>query len=181
VYAEYIGSKKPPSIEEDETVNVAKLEEKGWTGFMKEPDTGKLFIYNYMLKGMVKHAGNTLKTALGIKALRSKLDDIVFISPRKIYLNQNEPDGVNERPIRVTTQQGPRVALIRSDYINEGKILDFEVTLVHHDEVTWEVVEKLLHHGQLMGLGQFRNGGYGQFKVLPAPTPTPTLESVTAV
>jgi hypothetical protein len=166
IFSTYIGSKKPSEIEEDESVNVNKTEEKGWTGFMQDPDSKDLFLYNYMFKGCLKAAGNTLKNVVNIKALRSKIDDFVFISPRKVSLGQDKPDGVNERPIRVLTPQGPRVALIRSDYIKAGKILEFEITLVGHPEISWATIETLLKHGQHMGLGQFRNGGFGQFELL---------------
>jgi len=164
VYKTYIESKKPEGIDEEEYLTVQKVEEKGWTGF-HEDETG-LFIYDYMLKGFLKNAGNVLKESLKIKALRSKLDNYVFIKPRRIYLGQKESDGFLERPLRAMTQQGPRVTLARSDYINKGKILAFEILLLPHKEVTWKVIDELLAYGELMGLGQFRNGGYGRFKVV---------------
>lgn len=165
VYRTYIESKKPESLNgEDEYLTVEKIEEKGWTGFHK--DEQGLFIYEYMIKGFLKHAGNTLKEGVKIKALRSKLDDYCFISPRKIYLGQNEPDGFIERPLRAMTAQGPRVTLARSDFINPGKRIGFEITLLPHKEISWEVIDKLLAYGELSGLGQFRNGGYGRFKVM---------------
>jgi hypothetical protein len=164
VYKTYIESKKPAGQTEPEYLTVEKSEEKGWTGFHK--DENGLFIYEYMIKGFLKAAGNTLKEIVKVKNLRSKIDDFVFIAPRRIYLNQQEPDGVIERPLRAMTMQGPRVTLARSDYVKEGKELDFEIILIPHKEVDQELIETLLEHGRLMGLGQFRNGGYGRFEVL---------------
>ena len=165
IYKSYIESKKPEDkSNEDESDTVMKIEEKGWTGFHK--DEQGLFIYEYMVKGFLKAAGNVLKDIMKIKALRSKIDDFVFIQPRRIYLGQNEPDGILERPIRVMTMQGPRVSLIRSDYVKAGTVITFQITMVPHKEITWEVLGGLLKHGELMGLGQFRNGGYGRFKVI---------------
>jgi hypothetical protein len=164
VYKTYIESKKPETITEDEYLTVEKIEEKGWTGF--HHDENGLFIYEYMVKGFLKAAGNVLKDILKIKALRSKIDDFVFIKPRRIYLGQKEADGVIERPLRCMTMQGPRVTLARSDYINDGKELEFEITLIPHKEIKEETLLTLLKHGELMGLGQFRNGGYGRFKVV---------------
>ncbi len=161
IYKSFIETKKPQDKEEDESLTVEKIEEKGWTGFHK--DEHGLFIYDYMVKGFLKHAGNVLKENLKIKALRSKLDDFIFIFPRKIYLGKEEPDGVLERPIRIMTAQGPRVALIRSDYVNIGTVLKFRFVLFPHKEITWEVIQQLLGYGEFMGLGQFRNGGYGKF------------------
>ncbi|MCK4328784.1 hypothetical protein KAX02_02970 [candidate division WOR-3 bacterium] len=164
VYKTYIESKKPDNISEDEYLTVEKIEEKGWTGFHK--DLNGLFIYEYTIKGFLKHAGNVLKDIVKIKNLRSKIDNYVFISPRRIYLNQDKPDGVIERPLRAMTALGPRVTIARSDYIKAGKEIDFKIMLVQHKEITMKKIMELFKYGELMGLGQFRNGGYGRFKVL---------------
>lgn len=165
VYKTYIESKKPEEKNgEDEYLTIDKVEEKGWTGFRRD-DKG-LFIYEYMVKGFLKNAGNILKDIVKIKALRSKIDNYVFILPRRIYIGQNEPDGMIERPLRAMTAQGPRVTLARSDFIKAGKIIEFEIVLVSHKELKWKVIDELLEYGELMGLGQFRNGGYGRFKVV---------------
>lgn len=164
VYRTYIESKKPAEKTDDESATVSKIEEKGWTGFHHNDDG--LFIYEYMIKGFLKAAGNVLKDIVKVKNLRSKLDDFVFISPREIPLGQAEPDGVVERPLRAMTMQGPRVTLARSDYIKKGKVLEFTITLVPHKEINFELLNRLLAHGKLMGLGQFRNGGYGRFEVI---------------
>jgi len=163
VYKTYIESKKPESITEEEYLTVSKIEEKGWTGFHND-DQG-LFVYDYLIKGFLKNSGNIQKDTLKIKALRSKLDDICFIFPRRIYLGLTVPDGIIERPLRAMTMQGPRVTLARSDYMAAGKTLDFEIGLMPHKEITWQVIDQLLEYGQFMGLGQFRNGGYGRFEV----------------
>jgi len=165
VYRTYIESKKPEDKNgEDEYLTVEKVEEKGWTGF--HIDENGLFIYEYMIKGFLKNAGNVLKAAKKVAALKSKIDNFVFIAPRRIYLGQKEPDGMVERPLRAMTMKGPRVTLARSDYIKAGKMIEFEITLLQHKEVTWKLLDSLLEYGQLMGLGQFRNGGYGRFKVI---------------
>lgn len=165
VYKTYIESKKPESLNgEDEYLTVEKVEEKGWTGFHQ--DEKGLFIYNYMIKGFLKNAGNVLKDIVKIKALKSKIDNYIFINPRRIYLGKDEPDGFLERPLRAMTAQGPRVTLARSDTINAGTVIEFEITLVPHKEIKWSIIDELLEYGKLMGLGQFRNGGYGQFEVV---------------
>ncbi len=178
VYKTYIESKKPEGVTEDEYLTVEKIEEKGWTGF--HADDKGLFIYEYMIKGFLKAAGNVLKESLKIKALRSKIDDYVFISPRRIYLGKERPDGYIERPLRAMTMQGPRVTLARSDKINEGQEIEFTITLLPHKEINWKVIDKLLAHGELMGLGQFRNGGYGRFKVTKKGEPATDPEETAA-
>ncbi len=61
------------------------------------------------------------------------------------------------------TPLGPRVALIKSDYINVGKVIEIEIILIQHKEIKWKTIEELLDYGKLHGLGQFRNGGFGRF------------------
>lgn len=166
VYRSYIESKKPEDVEENEYLTVEKIEEKGWTGFHK--DENGLFIYEYMIKGFLKNSGDVQKDALKVKALRSKLDKFLFVTPRRIYLGKKEPDGVVERPLRAMTMQGPRVTLARSDMVNAGTELEFDLTLLPNpkNEITWELINELFDYGKLCGLGQFRNGGYGRIEVL---------------
>jgi hypothetical protein len=166
VYATYIESKRPQNDGngEVEADFVEKIEEKGWTGFLR--DENGLFIYDYMVRGFMKNAGNVLKDAVKVKSLRSKIDNYLFVQPRRIYLGQEKPDGVVERPLRAMTMQGPRVTLARSDKVSAGKEIEFHICLIPNKEITWDLVDTLLVYGELCGLGQFRNGGYGRFEVL---------------
>jgi len=180
VYATYIETKKPETETEDETEtvdNAMELEEKGWTGFHSD-DTG-LFIYDYMVKGFVRYAGNVLKEtiqnplkskkdkpAYGIQALRSKLTDFFFVYPRRIHLGKTEPDGSLERPLRSITAKGPRTSLARSDTIVAGTEFEFEYELLKHKEIKHETIAELLAYGERQGLGQWRNAGYGRFEVV---------------
>ena len=74
--------------------------------------------------GFLKESGNTLKDQLGIRNLRSKIDQYIYILPRRIHFAK-KPDGVLERPLRAMTMQGPRVALTRSDMVKAGTRLEF--------------------------------------------------------
>jgi len=177
VYKAYIETKKPLTVEEKEFLTVEKIEEKGWTGFHR--DENGLFIYDYMIRGMLKNAGEVLQQGIEVekekkgvmskeklKGIRGKLDKYVFIAPRKISLNKTAPDGIIERPLRAMTMQGPRVSLTRSDYVNAGLELEFEVELIKNKEITWEIIDMLFEYGKYCGLGQFRNGSYGRFLVM---------------
>jgi hypothetical protein len=162
VYKTYIETKKPDDNGEDESQTIEEIEEKGWTGFMS--DEKGLFVWDYYVKGFLKHAGNVLKETVKAKALRSKIDDFVFVFPRRIYFGKNQPDGVFERPLRAQTMRGPRVTLARSDYISAGSQFEFEIKLYPpHKEITEELIKTLLDYGQYMGFGQFRNGSFGRF------------------
>ncbi len=163
VYAKYIATKKPPEtgIVEDETETVMDdLEKSGWTGFHE--DENGLFLYDYQVKGFLKEAGNVLKDAVGVKALKSKIENFVFIEPRRIHLGKKVPDGILERPLRAQTPMGERVALARSDYVSAGTELKFTLRIVP-GPVKRKVIETILEYGAMKGLGQNRNSGYGRF------------------
>lgn len=163
VYKEFIVS-KGPEVEQDEAEAMKGLEEKGWTGFMS--DEKGLFIFNYMIKGFIKNAANVLKENADVKAFRSKIDDYLFVTPRKIYLGKEKPDGVLERPLRAMTAKGPRVSLARSDYISAGLELSFTVEVIKNKAFEIDDVMSLFKYGKYIGLGQWRNGGYGPFEVM---------------
>lgn len=148
---------------DEETTSVEQMEEKGWTGFMK--DENGLFIFDYMIKGFLKAAGTCLKEQIGIKAMKSKLDNFVFVYPRKIHLGKTEPDGILERSLRADTPQGTRTCLAKSDSVKAGTELNIEIHLLKHKEITADTIRELLSYGELKGLGQFRNGSYGRFKI----------------
>jgi hypothetical protein len=178
VYKTYIESKKPGNGDgEAEYLTVDKIEEKGWTGFHR--DENGLFIYDYMIRGFLKAAGEVMANGIMVdkekkgitvseklKAVKSKIDKYVFVFPRRIPLGVKEPEGYIERPLRAMTMQGPRVTLARSDYVKAGTILDIEIALLPQKEISWATIEQFLSYGELCGLGQFRNGSYGRFRVM---------------
>ncbi len=172
--------------QDDEREQMKDLEagEAGYTTFMQ--DEQGVYLYDFHVKGFLKEAGNVLKEVVetstvkktkdgpggepydlksaqvGVKALKSKLDNFVFVFPRRIFL-KDKVDGVFERPLRAMTALGPRVALAKSDYVAAGTQFEVEIALLPHKELTWPLIEELLDYGQLKGLGQFRNGSYGRF------------------
>lgn len=165
IYTDYIASKAEKSKSEnadiaDEIATVPVNEERGWTGFHE--DEQGIFVYDYLIKGFIKEAGNVLKDEKGVKALKSKLDSYLFVFPRHIYVG-TKPDDVFERPLRAMTMQGPRVTLVRSDMVNAGTVLKCELRLLKHKEINEDLLRELLDYGQFQGLGQFRNGSFGRF------------------
>ena len=163
IYKTYIASKAPDKEGADEVESVEEAEVKGWTGFHRVPGEGGMpFIYNYMIKGFMKAAGNTLKEQLKIKALKSKLDQFLFVSPRQIMLPEIDKEPL-ERPLRAMTPKGPIVSLARSDTVAAGTVLECELLLLDHKEIKEQTLRDLLDYGALKGLGQWRNADYGQF------------------
>lgn len=171
IYSKFIASKAPAGwLGEEETGTIpAKNEDAGVTMFHR--DEKGVFLYNYHLKGTIKEAGNVLKDSgdISIKNLRSKIDNYVFIQPRRLYLIRDgkpiqEPDRILERPLRGMTAQGPRISLVSSEVIDLPAELEFTLELVENKEVTLDIIRKLLDYGAYKGLGQWRNGGWGTFQ-----------------
>ena len=165
-YSAYIELKKQKALKElgveidpsDETILFD--EEKRLTGF--HSDENGLYLLDYQVKGMFKEYGNVLKDVLGVAALKSKIENFLFVEPRKIYLGKKEPDGIIERPLRAQTAQGQRVTIARSEYVDAGTTFYFDILLIP-GPVTINVARAILDYGKLKGFGQWRNGGYGRF------------------
>ena len=168
IYAKYIASKtKVDANAGQEIESVEDSEEAGWTGF--HTDDQGIFIYDYMIKGFLKSACEAMMAGGYIKkitAYKKWFDLMVFIRPRQIRL-QLEPDGVLERPIRAMTAKGPVVSLKRSDLVNPGKEISFDIELLPNSKgIDHEIIRKILLYGKFVGLGQWRgSGGYGQFEL----------------
>ena len=170
IYKNFIASKAPKPEEAEIEIETIMEEEKGWTGF--HTVNGKPIIYDYVLKGFFKDACSMLtrvdkknkqkNLSCQLRAFKKVIDGLVFIKPRKISIDLCGGEiGVNERPLRVPTPQGERVCLVRSDTVPAGSKLNFKIIIP--GEVTEELLREWLDYGQLRGLGQWRNGGFGSF------------------
>jgi len=168
IYAQYIAGKAALTDDAlaEELASVEKTEERGWTGFHKLPD-GTPILYDYVIKGFFKDACSMLRRASGtgsskLTSFKKVIDGMIFVAPRQIPLNINGGAmGVNERPLRAETAQGPRIALARSDTCPAGTTLEFTVTVL--GELPKSTLLEWLEYGALRGLGQWRNAGYGTF------------------
>ena len=183
VYAKYI---LDSDVNNEEVETVTEKEEKGWTGF--HIDDNGVFIYEYMLKGFLKSAVETLQEAGKINkvvAYKKWIDRAIQISPRRIYFGLPKPDGTIdpndpkqtegplERPLRTMTPKGERVTVTRSDFVNAGRQLKFNVGLLPNNKgLDWKVIQMAFEEfGQHIGLGQWRgSGGYGRFKMVEMKT-----------
>jgi len=174
LYEKYI-LPKAPVPDDAETISeldtVPDDEENGKqivTRFHRDMDG--LYLIDYQIKGFLKEAANNLKEHLsnaktkkaGIKNLRSKVDNYLFVFPRYIWL-ASDPDGEYCRPLRAQTAQGPRVTIAVSEYVNPGRSIEISLDLFPGTEISWTTVEEMLDYGKYKGIGQFRNGSYGRF------------------
>ena len=149
---------------------ILRVQDSSGTGF--HSDEKGIFIFDYMVRGFLKNAGNVIKGDVGIKQPKSKIDNFVFVKPRRIHLmldgkNIVKPDGVISRPLRAMTMQGPRVTIAKSDFIRPGAVMNMEFHVVDCDDgklFTISTLKDILSYGAYQGLGQFRNGSYGQFE-----------------
>lgn len=168
IYKEWIAGKAALTDEQlaEELATVEKVEEKGWTGFHML--NGGPVLYDYVLKGFFKGACGALRRvsdtrSAKIKAYKKIIDGLVFITPRRIplVLPEGEGLGVLERPLRAQTARGERVTLARSDTCPVGTTLSFTVTVL--GQVSKALLQEWLDYGALLGLGQWRSGGFGRF------------------
>jgi len=164
VYKKFIESKKPVSTEDSEVETVSQdvLEKAGWTGFHK--DEKGLFIYDYMVKGVLKNAADVLKGDM--TGQKQMVENYVFVFPRRIHLGVKVPSDILERPLRAMTQQGPRVTVVRSDMVAEGTEIKCSIEVLDSVKVSETKLRSLLDYGFYKGLGQFRNGSYGRFSYI---------------
>lgn len=177
IYTNYIATKgkdqKELDMGKEDVENVIDSEEK-ITGFYRDAETGAIVLKAYQIKGFLKEAAKVLKDQLGLLSCTSKIDNLVFVSPRNIPVMRDglpvtDPDGFLERPLRADTAQGPRVALAKSEMIHEGWSIDIEIEVLENKKtaksvnVDMDLVENLLEYGEKKGLLQWRNGGYGSF------------------
>lgn len=181
IHERFIASKAPdaPSLKEEvAALGADAVEQRGITVFAKTQD-GQPFIWNYMVKGFCKDACKSMRDADGsvsskLTMYKSRIDTLVFPKPRNIRLNMPEGSVIRvlERPLRAETMQGPRVALAASEMLDAGTTCEFDVTmLTDHIKGTRTKpgvsLEKCLvewfAYGQLRGMCQWRNAGYGAF------------------
>jgi hypothetical protein len=131
VATEFITSKaidpETGELPEDELETLPVALEKGTTAFHHLE--GKPIMYDYQVMGFLKDVGRTFNGLRGVEALRSKIDNLVFVKPRQFELHI--PDGQQitycERPLRAMTAQGPRTGLARSEELPAGTWFECEI------------------------------------------------------
>ncbi len=152
-------------LPEDEIETLPDALDRGTTVFHRDAD-GIPILFNYMIRGYLSNSGKVQngKVTGGIKNLRAKVKDLIFVTPRriKIHLPEGGEIGFLERPLRAETAQGPRVALARSEMVPSGSRIECGLTVLG-DVISEAVLRELLDYGYYHGLGQWRNGGWGSF------------------
>ena len=188
VATEFITSKaidpETGMLPEDELETLPVELEKGTTAFHKLD--GKPIMYDYQVKGFIKETGGMFNGLRGVEALKSKLENLVFVTPRQIELHL--PEGAQmtycERPLRGMTAQGPRTSVARSEELPAGtwfecrlevfrlptkepkkrKGQDEYVPVAPKAQISELILRDLFDFGTRRGFLQWRNGGHGRFE-----------------
>ncbi len=168
ILREYITSLAPNGGEDEvEAMTAADIDdgvEQGTTVFARD-ENGRPIFWDYMIRGFFKAAQGALNRIARYKLAAHKriVDTNVFIKERKIpvMLPDGSEIGICERPIRVQTPQGERVAIARSEEVPAGSYIEFTIQIM--DKSLRERIPLWLSYGQFNGLGQWRNAGHGKF------------------
>lgn len=178
IFTKYIATKARDFEKENAKEDVENVidENEKVTGFYRDVETGNVIIKGYQIKGFMKEAAKALKDQLGLASCVSKIDNFVFIAEDNIPVMRDgewikQPDNFLERPLRGETPQGPRVSLAKSEQVCGDWYLDITVKVIENKKTAKSValdmgvVEELLSYGQFKGLLQWRNAGYGSFRI----------------
>ena len=168
VFADFVASKAPDGDRAKEELERAeKVEEMGMTVFHRSPD-GAPTLDAYMVKGFFKDACGGLRRvpdtlSSKLKAYKTQIDALIFVEPDLIvmHLPAGAAIGTCARPIRVETQQGPRVSVVRSESVPPGTRFAATLMLLRPD--LEGIVREWLDYGALRGFCQWRNSGKGRF------------------
>jgi len=158
----------------EEDYDTPENEEISGMTYFRRDKNGIIYIPNFMVKGFFKSAAQALKDQLSLKAYKKKIDCFLFVFPNHIHFYRNgelikEPDDIYVRPLRGMTRQGERVTLVASERIkaseeNPVTTNEIKLVLIENKELTFEKIKSMLDYGFLLGISQFRNGGFGRFK-----------------
>jgi len=169
--SEFIAKRKGlESLPENEDELLPEAVEKGTTVFYRWPkDENIPALLNYQVLGFLKASAQVQNGRVegGVKALKSKVENNIFVSPRVIPLELPEGGEMDylERPLRAETMQGPRVTLARSEMLPEGTRFSCGVEILDGGAINEGVLRDLLDYGYYRGLGQWHNSGsYGTFR-----------------
>lgn len=172
IHERFIASKAPdaPKLQEEvEALGAEAVAERGTTIFPKTAG-GVPFLWDYQIKGFFKDACGCLRKvsdtrSAKLRAYKKDIDGLIFPVQRRIELHLPEGGemGSNQRPLRASTPQGERVALVSSESMPSGTWCEFEVSVLRDDLMP--IVREWLAYGRLRGIGQWRNSGCGRFKV----------------
>lgn len=157
---------------------VKELDTRGTTIFFWNKELDRPMIGDHMIYGFMKAAAE----AIGRTVERKKSMLFHSISYTQSIINQHVrcdqefltfdkdierlPDGTPkylQRSLRAQTAQGPRVSLVKSEVVPAGAKLRFTLKVLNDSPLDEQAIHRLFSYGEMTGLGQWRNAGYGTF------------------
>lgn len=156
----------------------AELDVKGTTVFFWDKEKALPKIGDHMIGGFLKAAAEAVARTLPKKNgtmlhstshTQSMINQYVrcenqFITfDRDVKRDDKGEVAYLQRSLRAETAKGPRVSLAKSEIVEAGAVLDFVLKVWAGSPVKEEHLRELFDYGELSGLGQWRNTGYGQF------------------
>ena len=153
-----------PELVEQVAEEVAATEqvERGYATF-KRDDKG-LYYEARCVRAHIKDCANILQGFQGIKALKSKVANRVYVEPAKIYLGKQEPDGNETRIVHAMTMKGPRSSLKMIDYVDRP-VLKFQLRVLDDGLIDEEILKAIFEYGGVHGMGQERSQDWGKYEL----------------
>lgn len=163
-------SKAEKRREEIEALGEGEYTERSMTVFSKTDDFIP-HLWNYQIKGFFKDACKALRKvkdteSAKVTAYKAVIDGNIFITERKILIQNYNRIGECQRSLRADTPQGERTALAHSETVPAGSFIEFTVCILPVTKGKFNLdaaVREWLDYGCLRGLGQWRNSGKGAF------------------
>jgi len=137
--------------------------ERGYATFKR--DENGLYYEARCVRAHIKDCANQLQGLLGIKALKAKVANRVYVEPARIYLEKTEPDGSETRIIHAMTMKGPRSSLKTIDYVDKP-ILKFNLKVLDDDVIDRDILEAIFEYGSEHGMGQERSQDWGKYELV---------------
>lgn len=165
---DYIASKAPDAeTREEEIANLGTdaVLEKNKTIFPRDSE-GKPCVMAHQIRGFFKEAckalsGNKEYISSKLRAYKKEINSRIFVTPKYIPLEGIDNVYDFQRPLRAQTPMGERIALANSETVSAGVVIRFTVMALTTEDL--DLVREWLDYGDLQGLGQWRNAGYGRF------------------
>lgn len=177
VASDYVSKLAPDAKSRKEEVELygeEDVEDTLTTKFYQQVIDGRTryYLLTYQIEGFLKAAAEALKRAgqVEVTAFKKTLNQIVFASgspglpiERKIEIIRPPKTGVttNQRPLKASTPKGDRTALASSEELPKGSKFELWIHLL--DPRVADYILSLIEYGELSGISQWRNAGYGRF------------------
>lgn len=123
-------------------------------GFMRDA-----FTFVGKEKGYLKKKDGEIYS--GDEKYRKWIGDRISFKKQYHEIQGDTEIDILQRPIRVTTMQGPRVSIASSERIKEGASIEIEVATT--DDVERKYIEDIFDRGMFKGISQWSNAQFGTF------------------